>query len=601
MMKQYPTRSWSLRLFCLPLMAVIGGSTACGDDGLGETGDDGLEQSSSQDGSGSADDDDTPGSGSGDEQSSEDGGSQDDDGDSSGGDGGFDPCSDDDADAPGPRMLRRLTAAEFEATIRDVFELDPGDWAGPTMPPDPAAANGFTNNAEQLKATESYVERLNATAATIAEQVVQPERLSELLPCSASGGDESCGEAYLDTVGRRLFRRPLSSAEKTRYLDLWDLATAGDKGLAGWVRHATIALIQSPHTINRSELGEGSGDSFELTGYEIATALAYGYSGRPPSEALLDRAASGELADADVRREVARDLVFGGRSKPGTEYRDVFMAFARQYLGIPRVGNLIKGDPEFDEAVRASMIREAELVVADVVFEGGGGAHELLAGRETFVDGVLSDYYGFGDVSGGDFERVERPAELGSGLMALGGLMASTATTDSTSPTQRGAFVRLKLLCSELERPAEVPELPDPKEFDTTRERYEYHVSEPECAACHKMLDPIGFSFEHIDAAGRFRMLENGHEIDASATILATSRGDVDVDGAAEMSDLLAELPETSYCLAAYLASYSFGLDHKAARCLVDGAASGFAEDGQSMIDYHLALTAAPHFVRRSR
>ena len=35
----------------------------------------------------------------------------------------------------------------------------------------------------------------------------------------------------------------------------------------------------------------------------------------------------------------------------------------------------------------------------------------------------------------------------------------------------------------------------------TTRERFAQHSADPLCAACHKLMDPIGLGFENYDAA----------------------------------------------------------------------------------------------------
>ena len=41
------------------------------------------------------------------------------------------------------------------------------------------------------------------------------------------------------------------------------------------------------------------------------------------------------------------------------------------------------------------------------------------------------------------------------------------------------------------------------------------------CDACHKLMDPIGFAFEHYDGFGRHRDSENGVAIDATHWIQA--------------------------------------------------------------------------------
>src|SRR5205814_6113347 len=39
----------------------------------------------------------------------------------------------------------------------------------------------------------------------------------------------------------------------------------------------------------------------------------------------------------------------------------------------------------------------------------------------------------------------------------------------------------------------------------TNRQRLKVHLSSPTCAACHNLVDPVGFGLERFDAIGRYR------------------------------------------------------------------------------------------------
>jgi hypothetical protein len=46
------------------------------------------------------------------------------------------------------------------------------------------------------------------------------------------------------------------------------------------------------------------------------------------------------------------------------------------------------------------------------------------------------------------------------------------------------------------------------------------HRSNPTCAACHKMMDPIGFALENFDGVGGWRdTTKSGESIDSSGTL----------------------------------------------------------------------------------
>jgi Protein of unknown function (DUF1585)/Protein of unknown function (DUF1588) len=52
------------------------------------------------------------------------------------------------------------------------------------------------------------------------------------------------------------------------------------------------------------------------------------------------------------------------------------------------------------------------------------------------------------------------------------------------------------------------------------RERMEEHRSNPNCAACHKIMDPIGFSLENFDLTGKWRDVDFKTPVDASGELV---------------------------------------------------------------------------------
>jgi hypothetical protein len=507
-------------------------------------------------------------------------------------------------EVPGPRLLRRLTTAQVETTVRAVFGLGSADWRGHALPPDAAASNGFTNNADRLVVNETFAARLRDMAEGVGAVVGAEPHLSRILPCAALG-DRACAETYLDTVGRRVFRRSLTAAEKGRYLALYDDAITSEP-FGTWVKWATMALLESPYAVYRSELGEETEDgTYRLTPEEVATALAFTYTGAPPDDTLLARAESGGLDEPEAIRAAATALAFDGDTlRPAAEA--MLIDFVEGWLGLSGLPNLVRDAamfPGFDAAVKASMEEELRAFVRDVLITKGGGVDELLTAPYTFLDPTLAAFYGFGAPTGAGFEEVARPAGWGVGLLALGAVQTVHAHVNSTSPTKRGHLVRARLLCHEVPPPpATVGPIPEPTEALTTRERYEsIHAAEKACASCHHLMDPIGFGFEGLDAVGRFRESENGFLIDATGYIADESEETPDVafDGPDELAHDLAEDPNVHRCFAAFLASDAYGLLQEDTRCLVSSPADAFARGELTVADLLVALATTPHFLER--
>ena len=499
-------------------------------------------------------------------------------------------CEAGERDVPGPRLLRRTTSAELAATIRGAFGLTTAEWAGPSVPSDAAGRTGFTNNVDRLIVDDAYARGLLTTAEQVADAVLDPLVLARVLPCAPTG-DQACARSYLDTVGRRLYRRPLGDAEVARYLELHAAITA-EEDFATWVRWATVAMVQSPHVVYRSELGEPAEGGYRLTGYEIATALSFTLAGTSPDDALLDRAARGELDTPEGVAAAAEALAAGGA------LRDVFLAFSDQWLGLSQLGNLIKSGetfPGFTPEVRDAMRRETDAYLERVIFEEGGGVHELLTSPVTVFDATLAGFYGWG---GGGVAT--RPDGWGVGLLAQGSLLTINAGNEHTSPTQRGLLVRERLLCTEMPPPPPVvADIPPPTGNETTRERYEDHTAFSACSECHLQMDPIGFTFEHLDATGRYRATEGPFPIDDSGAIHGVADEPIPVQGPVELAEALAAEPATATCVASYVASYAYGLDHHDTTCLVSSLAEDLAAGTIGLADFYLALVTTPHFTRR--
>jgi hypothetical protein len=503
---------------------------------------------------------------------------------------------------PGYRVLRRLTGEEIETTVRVVFGLDKMQFSGFALPPDPASLEGFTNNVDRLSVGSDYARGSAEGARKVATLVSSDPLLTRLLPCATAGGPP-CAETFVTTFGARLYRRPLTPGERSRYLALYE-KVARQADFKTFVYWATLTLIQSPNVIYRSELGEPDGSGrFRLSQYEIASALSYTFTGGPPSLELMQAAASNRLSTPDQIETAARGLVFDESRQVRPAFRDVMLRFSDQWLGLSTLQNLKKDDvafPDFQEAVQEALSEETRRFISGVVLDGRGTPADLLTAPYTFVNNQLATYYRFAPVAGTDFAKVMRPAGWGLGLLAQGALLSIEAHSLTTSPTKRGYLVRTRLLCGHVPPPpAVVDPLPEPTEAETTRQRYEVlHVSDPTCRACHQQMDSIGFGFEHLDATGRYREREGRFDIDDSGTILGTSAGDLTFRGPSELAQQLARLPETAQCMATYLASFAFGVPQQSASCLVGGAAAEL-RGGMSLVDFYVRMARSEHFRTR--
>src|SRR5690606_11286869 len=192
----------------------------------------------------------------------------------------------------GKPMLRRLNRRELVRSLEDVFPEAKGAWTA-SLSADNLSTQGFDNNAAVLVVGKQTADEIATTAASLAKAVTG-NAFAQILPCSQSQADRACAATYLDKYGKRLFRRPLTDEERTRYLALFDQAVSVADFETG-IAYLTRALVQSPHFLYRREVGTASGNRYRLTQHEIATALSYAFAGTTPSDDLLAKADRGEL------------------------------------------------------------------------------------------------------------------------------------------------------------------------------------------------------------------------------------------------------------------------------------------------------------------
>jgi hypothetical protein len=195
--------------------------------------------------------------------------------------------------------------------------------------------------------------------------------------------------------------------------------------------------------------------------------------------------------------------------------------------------------PYYDHTLGQAFVHETELFFDSVVREDRS-VLDLLTGDYTFVNDRIAKHYGIPNVTGSEFRRVQLP-EYRRGLLGQGSILVLTSVADRTSPVMRGKWVMEVLLGSPPPPPPpNVPALEETKattagKLMTVRERMEEHRSNPACASCHRVIDPLGLTLENFDATGRWRIKDNGVAIDSTGVLYDGTK----MEGPAGLRDAL--------------------------------------------------------------
>ncbi len=484
------------------------------------------------------------------------------------------------------RRLRRLTRGEYDRTIADLFGVT-------THPGDRLAADtvvgGFSNRADSLVVAPLLADQLRTSAEEIAAAAaMRPE-----LQCA----DAACLRRVTETLGRRVFRRPLAPAEVDRYAR-FGAQVLTDEGAGAASAAVIAAILQSPHFLYRSELGKPAADgSYVLDGFELATALSYLLWGTTPDDALLDDAAAGRLDTPAGIATIAARMAADARSGAAWE------AFSTEWLSLDQIATVPRDQaafPELSAAVRRSMAEEARRFVA-AVRAADGTLGDLLTSRTTFVDGTLAAFYGW-PAAGAGWAEVTRPAGQGAGLLALGGVLLRHALPQSSSPIHRGKLVRERLLCQDLPPPPPALGVMPPPVVpgQSTRDRYAAHSTVEPCRSCHRLMDPIGFALEAFDGVGRFRTSDAGRPVDTRGEILETASSDGAVEGAESLAQKLAGSADVAQCFARLWVRWGFGADERGELpCLTEQVAHAFSGGERRLGEVVLAIVTSDAFRRR--
>lgn len=439
----------------------------------------------------------------------------------------------------------------------------------------------FDNYAPAARVTAQHLDAYFDSAAEVAF-TVDPDALHA---CSAAERN-ACAAEFVEAVGRRAFRRPLTPDEVQRYAALAATESMAREGL----QLALQGLLSSPHFLYRSEIGDDVGSGrFVLTSYERATQLSYFFWGTTPPDWLLDRAEAGELETPAQIEAAARTLLSDARS------REQIAAFARQWLDLDAVHTMVKQPDLFGEltpSLRSAMRESTEKLVVDTV-AGGGTLSDLLLADTVPANEELAALYG---ITASTVTVLEPTPWDRPGLLGQASILSVTAHSDQTSPVRRGLFVRRRLLCQDLPPPPpDAGGVPEVDATASTRDRFMQHSSDPVCFGCHQYIDGVGFGFEAYDPIGRLRATDNGHPIDDTGVIadlegLGTNT-ETSFTGITELSSALAASDAVDACFVRQMYRFALGTEADLySRCSREGLTERLQASGGNISELMIAV-----------
>jgi Protein of unknown function (DUF1592)/Protein of unknown function (DUF1588)/Protein of unknown function (DUF1585)/Protein of unknown function (DUF1595)/Protein of unknown function (DUF1587) len=480
----------------------------------------------------------------------------------------------------GPSVMRRLTESQYRATVAAIF--------GPEITIPARFERGLrTEGLIAIGTSEAgmspfSVEQYDAAARGIAAAVVSEKNRDRFVPCKPQAGksfDAPCAQRFVEQYGPLLLRRPLTAEESAHFVAI---ARAGQERLGDFYAGLELTLagmMVSPEFLLRLERTRGAVTDKRpqpLDAWSKATRLSYFLTNSTPDRELLRAARAGELdTKSGLRGQVDR-LMGSPRFEPAVR------AFFEDMLRFDEFDDLAKDSvvyPAFNSTVAADAKEETLRTLSDLLIKHQGDYRDIFTTRLAYLTRALGIVYRLPVATRNGWEVSEFPASSHRvGIQSQIAFLALYSHPGQSSPTLRGKALREVFLCQDVPDPpanvnfASVQAVAAP----TARARLTAHRTQPACAGCHKIMDPLGLTLENFDGLGTYRTVENDSPIDASGSL----------DGAAfqtpeGLGQALHDHPEPPRCLVERLYRYAVGRDTEIEeRSYMDYLTKSFAAHG---------------------
>jgi hypothetical protein len=497
---------------------------------------------------------------------------------------------------PPAGMVRRLTRSQFRNAVRDIFGVEV-DVTKLDSDIGQFAAIGAAAVETSPRGVEQYHTAIEEAVNAVWGDATKRAQFIGCTPGNATA--DACTRTFVETMGRRAWRRPLAAEEIDQLAGVASTATTElGSGVEG-VRWATVAIFISPSFLYRPELGTAdAAGKLRFTGFEAAGRLAFLIWNSLPDKQLLDDAASGALSTPEGLRTAVNRMLDASNNAG----REAIGEFAQQYMELDRVLSQPKDStlyPDYNAALQAGMVRDMRATWEGLAFDDKASALTLFSTPKVTVNAELAKLYGL-DAAGltsTTFKTVSLPADSPRvGVLSKAGFLSQFANQKEGSPTLRGKFISEWLMCKSVPPPPEgvalvLPDV-DPNSPTTKRQRLDAHRQSAACAGCHSLMDPMGLPLENFDAIGRYRTTESGLPIDPSGDV-----NGVPVANARAMGEAMAQSKSMAACMVRRFHAYAMGHDERDVDgTVVNDLITSFETSGYQLRDLVLATVTHDAF-----
>ncbi len=373
--------------------------------------------------------------------------------------------------------------------------------------------------------------------------------------------EAACARTILSSMAEQAYRRPITDHDMELLMSFYEAGREQGDFETG-VQQGLQLILSDPAFIYRAEklpADAVAGQAYPVSELELASRLSFFLWSSLPDEELLTLAEQGKLREPAMMEQQVQRMMADSRS---TEFVSNFAGQWLQLRNLQSAAPVASLFPDFDDNLRQALRIETEMFFESVMREDRP-VTELLDANYTFLNERLARHYGIPGIYGSQFRRVELAPEfdMRRGLLGKGSFLTVSSVADRTSTVLRGKWVLLNILgVVPPDPPPNVPVLAEKGATSsapqTMRQRMEEHGSDPACASCHLMMDPIGFALDSFDRTGRYRTAEFGQPLNLAGKLVDGQ----EFNGPTEMRQALMHYaPQFVQTMAERMLTYALG------------------------------------------
>lgn len=461
---------------------------------------------------------------------------------------------------PRKPLVARLTTPQILNTVEDIFAIAPSREVVAAMPAESIDEKGFITLADNQRMAVQYPRAYNLLAQDVIAQININEFAQQLASCNSLAN--SCKTHFSGALGLRLFRRPLTASEQAHYSDLLNTISALDGASFSHAAGAVIAaMLQAPQFIYRTEQERGQDEGVrELSGYELASRLAFFLWQSAPDKPLLDFAAQMQTDGFNAAKLQAQV----DRMMQDARFARARTTFWADYT-ITSTASLLEADQSLANDLKNSLM--ATLERASGVGANPIALQQLFTTQNMMLTERLASDLGLPSQGSGLKLYNTRNAPERTGFLAHPGLLANIG---STSFVGRGVVMTERVLCREIPEPPSnvqdaINDTATATKNLTPRQAKDYRFGlGGVCVSCHLNFEPIAFAFERFDVLGNHTLKDSeGRDLFTHGYLQTVDGGEGPAyDDVAGLMGLLEQSDETSSCFVQNMLTFASGRSH---------------------------------------